>query len=163
VPEPCCDNWDCPGCKPDNAEASKRGKRSKRKGRAWEQDVARQLRDVLQLRSACPDEHEHHDSAGAHFVLNDCAGRGLLVERSLQSRGGAGLPDVVVRDIDGAKIIAVECKHGKQPNLTRALEQAERDRSKTRWVAAVCKRDNSRPTVTMWLDEWLELLGEWQA
>lgn len=57
----------------------------------------------------------------------------------------------------------VECKVGKAPPLRPALEQAivaMGDR-KGMWPVAVVKEDRYPATVTMRMDDFLELVGEW--
>jgi hypothetical protein len=76
--------------------------------------------------------------------------------RGLQYQdGGASAPDVVV------PAFHIEAKVGARPNLTAALEQAERDAKPGLWPVAVCKQDNHEPTVTMRLDDWIEITSQW--
>ena len=69
------------------------GARSRRKGRAWEQEVARRLRDML---------------PGCEVVRT----------ASLQAHVAAHAPDVTA-----GNLLAVECKCGAAPNVWAALDQ----------------------------------------
>lgn len=78
------------------------------------------------------------------------------VRRGFQYRDGSQIPDVV------APIFAIECKRGKRTEPKRALTQAmEGAIGKGLWPIAVCKDDKAPPTVTMHLEDFLELVREW--
>lgn len=77
------------------------------------------------------------------------------VRRGLQYRDGADCPDVVV------PCFWVECKRGKRTNLKAALRQAQEVSGKGVWPIAVCRDDGEKATVTMSLEDFLDLLKEW--
>ena len=55
----------------------------------------------------------------------------------------------------------VECKVGKRPNIKGALEQAEEARAlsgSSKICIAVCKWDREKPTITMRLEDFVEIL-----
>lgn len=107
------------------------GLRSRRKGHGFEREVARRFRDIM------PDAAEN-------------------IRRGWQSRYGHDEPDVIV------PFFTVECKAQKQPNIRAALAQAEENNKEgLRWPAAICKSNRQEPTVTMRLDDWLELVKQW--
>ena len=76
------------------------------------------------------------------------------VRRGLQSRGED------VADVD-CPIFWPELKRGKQPNIRAALAQAIEAAPKGRIPIAVCKDDRRDATVTLLLDDFLELVREW--
>ena len=83
---------------------------------------------------------------------------GTAVRRGWQSRDGAEQPDV-----DGSPWW-VECKRSKRPNIEAALGQAEDAAARAndgRAVMAVCKADGAPATVTLRLDDALDLIEEW--
>jgi len=77
------------------------------------------------------------------------------VRRGLQSRSGEEVPDVDV------PCFWVECKRERRTSPKKALAQAIGDATKGRIPIAVCKDDRCEPTVTMLLDDFLEVIGEW--
>ncbi len=110
------------------------GKSSRRKGHDWERDVARQMRDIF----------------------------GDRVKRGWQVREGTDAPDV-----DGTPFW-IECKKGKKTNIRAALLQAQdaaghlHGAGDNRPPLAVCKDDGMRATATMYLDDFLDLVKEWE-
>ena len=55
----------------------------------------------------------------------------------------------------------VECKVGKRPNIKGALEQAEEARAQSgspKICVAICKWDREKPTITMRLEDFVEVL-----
>jgi hypothetical protein len=106
------------------------GKSQRIKGRAWEQAVAREFRAAL------PDMAEQ-------------------IKRGWQSRAGHDAPDV---DVPG---LWVECKAHRKCDLVAALAQAEVAAAGTgRVPVAICKDDRQRPTVTMYHEDFYELVRE---
>lgn len=115
-------------------EASKRGRASRRKGHSFEREVAALLRELW------PD-----------------------AKRGLQSRGGTK----EVPDIDGTPFF-FELKRGKKTNIKAALAQADAAchqvtetgtvKVDTRPPIAICKDDRQKATVTMYLDDFMELM-----
>ena len=80
------------------------------------------------------------------------------VHRGLQYRTGAECPDVICPGF------WIECKRGHQTCPKGALRQASQDsEGKGVWPIAVCKNDCKPAHVTMALDDFLELVGEWHA
>ena len=104
------------------------GKASRRKGHDFEREIAAQLREI-----------------------------GLEARRGQQG-GGAVEPDVITQGW------WIECKVGKRPNITAAIDQAVRDlkraptRPDTTVPVAIVKQDYKTATVTMRLNDWLDLL-----
>lgn len=82
---------------------------------------------------------------------------GAAVRRGLQSRDGTAVPDI------DCPIFRPECKVGKKPPIIRALEQAEKHCPPGYWPVAVVKTDNEKPTITLRLEDFLELVKEWWA
>lgn len=76
------------------------------------------------------------------------------VRRGLQSRGEE-VPDVDV------PCFWVECKREKRTSPKAALAQAVDAAPKGRIPIAICKEDRSDATVTLLLDDFLELVREW--
>ena len=73
--------------------------------------------------------------------------------RSQQYAGINGDADVV-----GLPGIHVECKRVERLNVSKALQQAQRDSEKTGLAPAVFHRKNREPwMVTMALNDWIEL------
>ena len=80
------------------------------------------------------------------------------VRRGFQYRAGTDAPDVET------PVFWLEAKRGQRTNPKGALAQArEASVGKGLWPLAVCKDDQEPATVTMDLDDFLELLGEWWA
>ena len=78
------------------------------------------------------------------------------VRRGLQYRDGADAPDVV------APAFWVECKRGRKTNVKAALRQAqEASAGKGLWPIAVCRDDEDAATVTLALEDFLDLVKEW--
>ena len=76
--------------------------------------------------------------------------------RSQQYAGINGDADVV-----GLPGIHVECKRVERLNISKALQQAQRDSEKTGLTPAVFHRKNREPwMVTMSLEDWIELYKE---
>ena len=80
---------------------------------------------------------------------------GAEVRRGLQSRSGDEVADVEV------PVFWVEAKRGKQPNIRAALRQAQAAAPKGRIPIAVVRDDRAEATVTLTLDDFLELVREW--
>jgi uncharacterized membrane protein len=77
----------------------------------------------------------------------------------VQCRDGGEASDVI-----GAEPFWVENKVGKKTNIKAALRQAiAACGDKPLWPIAVCRDDNEAATVTMTLEDWLDLVGEWRA
>jgi hypothetical protein len=78
------------------------------------------------------------------------------VRRGFQYRDGAECPDVI------APALWIECKRGRRTNTRAALRQAfEASAGKGVWPVAVCRDDGEAPTVTLYLEDFVDLLGEW--
>jgi hypothetical protein len=116
----------------------RRGRNSRRKGAAFEREVARLLGE------ATP---------------------GAECRRGIQGQG-RGFGGEVVADVQHP-VLWVECKTGAQPNMRRALEQAQGAAPPGRWPIGVVKYERGGPGATspvivaMALDDFLDLLGEW--
>ena len=80
------------------------------------------------------------------------------VRRGFQYRAGTDAPDVET------PVFWLEAKRGQRTNPQGALAQArEASVGKGLWPLAVCKDDQEAATVTMDLEDFLELLNEWWA
>lgn len=101
----------------------------RRKGKTWEQDVARRFREVV------PESRR----TGYHQV----------------AREGSG----IACDVSAAPF-RIECKAGARPPILRALEQARQGCPEGWYPIAVCKQDRREPTVTISLDDFLELVAQ---
>ena len=77
------------------------------------------------------------------------------VRRGLQDRAGQEASDVEV------PCFWVEAKHHHRTNVRAAMRQAIDACPPGRWPIAVCKDDHATPLVTMQLEDFLELVGEW--
>ncbi len=77
------------------------------------------------------------------------------VRRGLQSRSGEEVPDVEL------PCFWLEAKRHQRTNVKAALRQAVEAAPKGRWPMAVCKDDRQPAIVAMYLDDFLDLLGEW--
>ena len=83
---------------------------------------------------------------------------GAYIRRGLQYRDGAECADVI------APKMWLEAKHHHRTNLRAALAQAqEASRGRGLWPIAICKDDRQPATVTLVLDDFLELVREWWA
>ena len=112
---------------------SKRGKKSGRKGKRFEQDVAKRLREVLP--------------------------KAYTVYRRPQNETMHRVPDVSV-SMNGRQEIGVECKHRDKVNLLSALDQAIIDTDNRGLPVAVCKETRQAAVVVMLFDDWLQLIAE---
>lgn len=102
----------------------------KRKGAKWERELA----EIFRNRSGIKD-----------------------IKRGIgQARSGHE-----VADVEGVPRFWIEAKHGVNTTPKRALRQAERALAasgiKGKVPISVCKDDRERPTVTMYLDDFLDL------
>ena len=80
---------------------------------------------------------------------------GAEVKRGLQYRSGAEAPDIE------CPVFWPELKRGKKTNMRAALRQAIEASPGGRVPIAVVRDDYAAPTVTLLLDDFLELVGEW--
>jgi hypothetical protein len=79
---------------------------------------------------------------------------GAEVRRGLQSRGEE------VADLD-CPVFWPELKRGKKPNIRGALRQAIEAAPEGRIPIAVVRDDHAEEIVTLLLDDFLDLVGEW--
>jgi hypothetical protein len=78
------------------------------------------------------------------------------VRRGFQYRDGSEVADVVT------PCLWVECKRGRKTNIKAALRQAiEASQGKGLWPVAVCRDDQEDATVTLTLEDFLDLMREW--
>lgn len=80
---------------------------------------------------------------------------GADVKRGFQTRSGEDAADVE------CPVFWVEAKRGKKPNMRAALRQAIEASPDGRLPIAVVRDDRAAPTVTLLLDDFLDLVGEW--
>ena len=80
---------------------------------------------------------------------------GAEVRRGLQARSGDEVADV------DCPVFWPELKRGKKPNIRAALRQAADAAPKGRLPIAVVRDDRADATVTLLLDDFLELVSEW--
>ncbi len=80
---------------------------------------------------------------------------GATVRRGLQARGGEEVPDVE------CPVFWIEAKRGKKPNIRGALRQADQACLHGRVPIAIVKDDRARATVTIYLDDFLDIVEEW--
>jgi len=114
--------------------ASKRGRQSRRKGHDLEREVVNLLKAIL------PE--------------------GYQARRGLQSKGGAGLPDVEISNGEGA-LVHIECKRGKKPNIPKAFDQAFQDHKPSTVPVAVTRADRSWTLVTFRWQDFADMLQAW--
>ena len=109
------------------------GARSRRKGAQWERELVHRFREAMP---------------------------GAEVKRGFQMRSGEDAADVE------CPVLWVEAKRGKKPNMRAALRQAIEAAASSsvgagRVPIAVVRDDRAEATVTLLLDDFLDLLGEW--
>tara|TARA_B100001939_G_C16913343_1_gene605693 strand:- start:445 stop:789 length:345 start_codon:yes stop_codon:yes gene_type:complete len=75
--------------------------------------------------------------------------------RGQQHRGSPESPDVICSELAWFHF---EVKSGKQINIWRALEQAERDKGQEELSVVAAHKDRERWVVSMYADEWLEVV-----
>ena len=83
---------------------------------------------------------------------------GIPAARGWQSRGGSKEESDVVTNR-----YTIECKHRQQPNVLRALEQAELALEPGKVPVAVCKWNgtaDAKAVVAMRLEDWLVLVNQ---
>ena len=96
-------------------------------------------------------------AAGERELAKILREQGYDTRRGQQYSGANGDADVV-----GLPGIHIECKRVQALNLSKAMEQAERD-AKEDEAPAVFHRKNREPwRVTMNLTDWLTMYKEWQ-
>ena len=96
-------------------------------------------------------------AAGERELAKILREHGYNTRRGQQYSGANGDADVV-----GLPGIHIECKRVQALNLTKAMEQAERD-SLDGEAPAVFHRKNREPwRVTMNLEDWLTMYKEWR-
>jgi hypothetical protein len=96
------------------------------------------------------------------WVANRLKQWGFTAQRSLQSRGGHGQPDV---DVEEAPLgdVHIECKRYKRSAVYKYVHQAERDSGHRPWWWVVLKADHEEPLCIMPLDmalDWAEQLKD---
>lgn len=109
------------------------GKLSRTKGHNFEREVARLFRDAMK------DDN---------------------IKRGWQARQGYDAPDVIT------PYFWIECKCGKRTNISGAIEQATEAATqagliKTMAPLAITRVDREKPLATMYLDDFLDLVGAW--
>ena len=80
---------------------------------------------------------------------------GADVKRGFQTRSGQEAADVE------CPVFWVESKRGKKPNMRGALAQAIEAAPEGRVPIAVVRDDRAEATVTLLLDDFLDLVREW--
>ena len=80
---------------------------------------------------------------------------GADVKRGFQTRSGQEAADVE------CPVFRVESKRGKKPNMRGALAQAIEAAPEGRVPIAVVRDDRAEATVTLLLDDFLDLVREW--
>lgn len=96
-------------------------------------------------------------AAGERELAKILREHGYNTRRGQQYSGANGDADVV-----GLPGIHIECKRVQALNLTKAMEQAERDALDSE-APAVFHRKNREPwRVTMNLEDWLTMYKEWR-
>ena len=80
---------------------------------------------------------------------------GAEVRRGLQCRSGAEAADI------DCPVFWPELKRGKKPHMRAALRPAIEASPDGRLPIAVVRDDRAAPTVTLLLDDFLDLVGEW--
>ena len=80
---------------------------------------------------------------------------GADIRRGLQYRSGQEAPDVE------CPVFWIESKRGRKPNIRAALKQAANGAPMGRFPLAVVRDDHAEPTVTLFLDDFLDLIAEW--
>jgi hypothetical protein len=113
--------------------ASKRGRRSRRKGAQFERDIVNLFKAIL------PE--------------------GFDAWRGLQSKGGGCNPDVAVRGSQTKEMfLHCELKKGKAPNPRKAYHQAFCDSQPGTMPIAVTQKDREAILVTMRWQDFTEML-----
>lgn len=85
-------------------------------------------------------------------------GYGYNCRRGQQFCGANGDADVV-----GLPGIHIEAKHVERLNLYDAMAQSVRDARDGEIPVVVHKKNYSKPMITMYLDDWIDLYREWEA
>jgi hypothetical protein len=118
------------------SEASRRGRRSRQKGNEFERKIAREMREV------------YHASP---VILQE------RIRRGNQKRFGHDDPDVKTPHF------WVECKHGKEPKIRAAMEQAM-DAMKKKGIdmypIAVTRKDHNPIYCTMLFSHWKYIMSQ---
>lgn len=78
--------------------------------------------------------------------------------RGQQFSGANGDADVI-----GLPGIHIECKYTERLNLQDAMDQSKRDARENEIPVVIHRRNNCRWLVTMELDDWMPMYGEWEA
>ena len=85
----------------------------------------------------------------------------LFGEKEVRKRDpadGPCAPDIL------ASHVAVTCVRGRKVDVRAAVREATlRNRFPDEWAVAACKDDGQPPIIAMRLEDFLELLGEWQT
>ena len=66
-------------------------------------------------------------------------------------------------DVIGLPFIHIECKRVEKLNIDEALEQAKRDSKENRIPCVFHRKNRSNWKVTMDLDDWMKLYGEYYS
>lgn len=96
-------------------------------------------------------------SVGERELAHVLQGYGYDAHRGQQFAGGVDSPDVY-----GLPGIHIECKRVQKLNIHRSYEQAERDAAGQKIPAVFHRRNREKWMVTLSLDDFMEIYGEWQ-
>jgi hypothetical protein len=119
----------------------KQGKANKLKGKRFEQKIAKTIREAFE----------------------DCGlDETFLVRRGFQSRSGREAADVNVIDKYHNEVaVHCECKHGKQPNIAAAFQQAYDEKFPFAAPVAITRKNNGPILATVDLNTFIDMLCAW--
>lgn len=97
-------------------------------------------------------------AAGEREVAGILRRYGYKARRGQQYCGSNGDADVV-----GLPGIHIEVKRREKLNIYEAVDQSKRDRKPDELPAVFHRKNHCEWLVTMPLDEWMKIYGEWEA
>lgn len=96
---------------------------------------------------------------GERELANKLKEYGYNCRRTQQFCGNTGQAD----DVVGLDYIHIECKRVERLNIDEAIEQAVRDTKDDKFPTVFHRKNNKKWLVTMRLDDWIKLYGEYYS
>ena len=96
---------------------------------------------------------------GERELVNKLKEYGYNCRRTQQFCGNTGQAD----DVVGLEYIHIECKRVERLNIGEAIEQAVRDTKDNKFPTVFHRKNRKDWLVTMKLDDWIKLYGEYYS
>lgn len=87
----------------------------------------------------------------------------ILKEYGYNCRRGQQYSGLEGEDVVGLDYIHIECKRVEKLDLYGAMDQSKRDRKQGQLPAVFHRKNNRKWLVTMELDDWIKIFGEYYS